>query len=58
VWDSIKVDQAYQLHFESALNQQAHAHLLAVANSESGAWLNVFPIRALGPEKERERERL
>ena len=48
VWDSIKVDQTYQMLFESALNQQARARLLAVAKPESGAWLNAFPITALG----------
>jgi len=48
VWDSIKVDHTYQMLFESALNQQAHACLLAVAKPESGAWLNSFPFTALG----------
>lgn len=46
-WDSILQTKMYGNLLESA-NQVAKARLLAAKCSESGAWLNAFPIASLG----------
>ena len=47
-WDAPRIEATYNGLLDSSPNQQAKARLLAVANPESGAWLNAFPIPSLG----------
>ena len=42
------IEATINMLLEHAPDQQATARLLAVSNSESGAWLNALPIAALG----------
>ena len=47
-WDSVLVDTDYESLLENAATSLEKARLLAVAHHDSGAWLNAFPISALG----------
>ena len=47
-WDSVLVETDYESLLENAATSLEKARLLAVAHHDSGAWLNAFPISALG----------
>ena len=48
VWDTPIVHAAYNQLLESAPDDMSRARLLAAHMRESGAWLNVLPVSALG----------
>ena len=54
VWDSTRFEATFQNLVETAQNQQSQACLLAVACTESGAWLNALPISTIGLRMEDE----
>ena len=47
-WHSVLVETDYESLLENATTTLEKARLLAVAHHDSGAWLNAFPISALG----------
>ena len=47
-WDAPQIEATFNHLWDMAHNQRAKAHLLAVACSESGAWMNALPVPSLG----------
>ena len=47
-WDTLKVSALAESLLDNATDPRSRARLLAAAAKESGAWLNVLPVSALG----------
>ena len=47
-WDSVLVETDYESLLKNAATSLEKTRLLGVAHHDSGAWLNAFPISALG----------
>ena len=47
-WDTPRMTSIAQCLLDNAESDEEHARLLVLSNSESGAWLRVFPVSALG----------
>ena len=47
-WDNPRVDATFRKLLESVADERLHVHLLAAERKESGAWLNVLPLSAIG----------